>query len=109
MKDLRPGIAQIFLHKGTIILQGGDICLDGGSDSGIHGKGIEVVQQKIRYAQGFSYKLNRIFGVPLPSGSPVSGRRRYMPANIPGPRGAVAKVVGQSLGCCEGASHAPGF
>ena len=109
MNGLRPGVCQISTHaRGVCVHFGGVICecLEGVF---IQGERFRMLQEKGIDAEGVCYGIKSRFCVPLARSAPPAASGIHMPADILYKRGAAFEVPGQSLGCCEGASHAPGF
>lgn len=109
MEKLRPGVCQISAHAGGVSAHFGGVIFESCARGGIQGKGIGMLQKKGVDAGRFSYGIKSRFRVPLARSAPLAASGSHMPADIFYKRGAAFEVPGQSLGCCEGASHAPGF
>ena len=109
MNGLRPGICQISTHARGVCVHFGGVIFECCARGGIQRERIGMLQKKGIHAGRFSHGIKSRFCMPLARSAPLTASGSHMPADILYKRGAAFEVPGQSLGCCEGASHAPGF
>lgn len=109
MEKLRPRVSKISAHAGGVSAHFGGVIFESCARGGIQRERISMLQKKGVDAGRFSHGIKSRFCVPLARSAPLAASGRHMPADILHKRGAAFEVPGQSLGCCEGASHAPGF
>lgn len=108
MKESAPGVCQISTHARGVCVHFGGVIFESCARGGIQRERIGMLQKKGVDAGRFSHGIKGRFCVPLARSAPLAASGRHMPADILYKRGAAFEVPGQSLGCCEGASHAPG-
>lgn len=109
MDRLRPGVGQVGMHARGVCVHFGGVIFEGCARGGIQREGIGMLQEEGVDAEGFSHGFYGVFCMDLTINPESVGSKADSRANILYKMLALFEVVGQSLRCCKGASHAPGF
>ena len=105
----KPGISKVGFHALSERVHRGGVIFESLARGGIQRERIGMLQKKGVDAYGVGYFCKSLFGMARTAGARVIVGNGNMPTDILNKRGAAFEVPDQSLGCCEGASHAPGF
>lgn len=108
MEKLRPGIGQISTHARGVCVHFGGVIFESHARGGIQRERIRMLQKKGVDAGGVRHGIQGVSGMDFSVFAVADTCQAYTGTNIFNKRGAAFEVPGQSLGCCEGASHAPG-
>ena len=109
MNRLCPGICQTIKHALSERVHFGGVIFESLARGGIQHERIGMLQKKGVDAYGVGHGIQGVSGTKFSVNPPVAVCKKNMVADILYKRGAAFEVPGQSLVCCEGASHAPGF
>ena len=105
----KPGISKVGFHALSERVHRGGVIFESLSRGGIQRERIGMLQKKGVDAYGVGHGIQGVSGMDFSVFAVADTCQAYTGTNIFNKRGAAFEVPGQSLGCCEGASHAPGF